>query len=66
MTKTGKKLSGITVIKTRRGAGADARARWEGKAGKPDRVLQNGAAGTRYIKPYRGLLTRKSGNYLIT
>ena len=31
MTKTGKKLSGITVIKTRRGAGADARARWEGK-----------------------------------
>lgn len=31
MIKTGKKLSGNTVNKTRRGAWADARARWEGK-----------------------------------
>jgi len=31
MTKTVKKLSGNTVNKTRRGAGADARARPEGK-----------------------------------
>ena len=31
MTKTGKKLSGNTVNKTRRGAGADARARPEGR-----------------------------------
>jgi len=31
MTKTGKTAVGNTVNKTRRGAGADARARWEGK-----------------------------------
>ena len=31
MNKTGKKLSGNTVNKTRRGAGADARASLEGK-----------------------------------
>lgn len=67
-TKTLEKAVGNTVNKTRRGAGADARARPEGR--ETPSSLGRGPSGgdrrTRSIASYRGLLTRKSGNYLIT
>ena len=44
MTETVKRLSGNTVNKTRRDAGAVARARWEGKE-KPPPARASGAGG---------------------